>query len=247
MKLDAVELRTAVGFQSTEPDYLMHVKLMCLKFGLPIGYLGSVGGFVGPDESVRERISRAKKDADIAAFMGIPMIRVFGGTEPEGTTDREPLFHQLVSSLQEVSDYAMEKGICVGLQNHNNKNLAATGDDVLRILKDTDRDNFSLIMDTGQWRGSKAADPVGTPEPSESSYAYIAQTAPYAACVRAKIYKIDSGIEEWIDYKRVINILRAINYNGTMSIVFEGLDYNRCDDKESLHLAVRHIRELLRR
>ena len=51
-----------------------------------------------------------------------------------------------IRCFQEVSEYAAERGILVGLQNH-----PSTGDDILRILRETDRENFTFILDTGQW------------------------------------------------------------------------------------------------
>ena len=60
----------------------------------------------------------------------------------------------------------------------------------------------------------------------------------------AKIYKIDSGKEEWIDYERIIEILRTVNYNGNMSIVFEGQG-NQVSDLEAIGLAVTYSRKLL--
>ena len=86
-------------------------------------------------------------------------------------------------------------------------------------------------MDTGQWWGSIGADPRGEFDPDVDIYAYMEQTAPYASCVRAKIYKIDSGREEWIDYGRVMKILQEIEYNGAMCICFEGQG-NKYDEDE---------------
>ena len=72
----------------------------------------------------------------------------------------------------------------------------------------------------------------------------MAQTAPHATYVRAKIYKIDNGKEEWLDYERIIEILRTANYNGNMSIVFEGQG-NQVRDLEAIGLAVTYLRRLL--
>ncbi|MBI4531189.1 MAG: TIM barrel protein [Candidatus Latescibacteria bacterium] len=206
--------------------------------------MGSGGGFVGTEEELRQRVEEAKADVDVAVFLGAPMIRLFGGHVPEGVEDREPLWGPMIRCFQEVADYAATKGIIVGLQNHDNRNMAATGDDVLRILRETDRENFTFILDTGQWKGSIGAHPRGEFDPDVDIYRYMEQTAPYASYVRAKIYKIDSGREEWIDYKRVIKILKAVNFNGSLSIVFEGQG-NRCEDAEAIRLAVKHLRELL--
>ena len=67
----------------------------------------------------------------------------------------------------------------VGLQNHDNKSLAMTGDDVLQILGDVDRGNFTHIMDTRQWLGSISAQPRdGSFDPNVDIYKYMEQTAP---------------------------------------------------------------------
>ena len=119
-----------------------------------------------------------------------------------------------------------------------------TGDDVLRILRNTDRENFTFILDTGQWVGSPGRN-RGVGDPSVDIYEYMEQTAPYASYVRAKIYKIDSGREEWLDYSRIVQILKSVDFNGVMSITFEGQDVNQCDDRETFRLAARHLRELI--
>ena len=48
------------------------------------------------------------------------------------------------------------------------------------------------------------------------------QAAPLTSHVRAKFYKIDSGREEWLDYRRIAGILKGAGYNGTVGVVFEG-------------------------
>jgi len=41
--------------------------------------------------------------------------------------------------------------------------------------------------------------------------------------VCAKLYLLDEdGVEKFIDYKRVSNILRGVHYNGFVSLVYEG-------------------------
>ena len=47
LRLDIVDFRADVGFRSRELDYLRKIKVKCLKYGLPIGYLATVGHFVG--------------------------------------------------------------------------------------------------------------------------------------------------------------------------------------------------------
>ncbi len=239
--LDTIDIH--VGGMPRDPDYLRRVKLLCLKYGLPIGYLGSGGGFVGKPEDIRRQVDQAKADVDTAAFLGAPLVRLMGGRVLDTTDNAEEARSGIVRSFQEVADYAAPKGVVLGVQNHPPP-AAPTGEDIIRIIEEADRENVSHIMDTGQWWGSIGADPRGQFDPDVDIYEYMQQTAPYATCVRAKIYKIDSGREEWIDYDRVMGILRGVDYNGSMCICFEGQG-NKCDEDECMRLAVRHLREVI--
>ena len=244
LKLDVIELHLA-GIPS-DRDYLRRIKLLCLKRGLPIGYLGA-GSLAGPPEELPQRIEQGKAAVELAVFMGAQMIRVFARHKwPDTIEEQEALWVPMVGAFQEVSDYAAEKGVIVGLQNHNNGSFAMTADQVLRILRETDRENFTFIMDTGQWLNAIGSHPRGEFDPNVDLYKdYLQSTSPYTTYVRAKIYKIDSGREEWLDYARILEILKSVNFNGNMSIVFEGGDRNRFDTNECLSLAVSHLRELL--
>ena len=147
LKLDVIDFHSGRGFQSKDPDYLLGVKMKCLQYGLSVGYLASGGHFVGSDEELEEKVEKAKEDADVAAFLGAPMIRLFCG---QPLVDPEEQKRE-IRCFQAAADYAAGRGVVVGLQNH-----PSTGEDVLRILEETDRENFTLIMDTGQWVGSPA-------------------------------------------------------------------------------------------
>ena len=122
--------------------------------------------------------------------------------------------------------------------------VAPTGEDILRILGDIDRENVTCILDTGQWWGSPGTNRAGKCDPDVDFYRFMEQVAPHTSYVRAKIYKIDSGQEEWIDYRRIMPILKAVNFNGNMSIVFEDRG-NQCGYPEAIRLGARYLRELL--
>ena len=149
----------------------------------------------------------------------------------------------MVRCFQEVADYAIGKGVFVGLHNHPPA-VAPVGDDIIRLLRDVGRENVTFILDTGQWHGSPGASSKGEGNDEVDFYEFMEQTAPYATYVRAKIYKIDSGREEWIDYERVLDILHRVNFNGNLSIVYEGRG-NACSDLEGIELAVAYLRRLL--
>ena len=254
LKLDIVDFQLDRGFRSRDPDYLFHIKLLCHRYGLPIGFIGSGEGFVGqcsgpggevlgaplPPRVLQERVIQVREAVDIAAFMGAPLVRLFGGGIPARSENRQVLWSGVIASFQEVCDYAVERGVLVGLHNHAPV-VPPTGDDILSILRDVDRKNFTFILDTGQWWGSPGS---SGHDPEVDFYRYMEQTAAHASYVRAKIYKIDSGREEWLDYRRIMTILESANFNGNMSIVFEDRG-NRCDYSRSIALGAAHLRALL--
>lgn len=251
-RLDIVDFQLFRGFRSKDPAYLRSIKILCQQCGLPIGFLGVGRGFVGaedrlgvrlPAAELGQRIAEVKEGIDLAAFMGAPLVRLFAGAIPAKSADRDALWQTVVECFQQVCDYAAQQGVLVGLHNHAPV-IEPTGDDILRLLRDVDRENFTFILDTGWWRGSPGAAPLGPKAPAIDFYAFMEQTAPYASYVRAKIYKIDSGREEWLDYERIVDILRKVDFNGNMSIVYEGQG-NQCSDLEAIGLAVDYLRGLL--
>ena len=233
-RLDVIDLRSDVGFSDHDSSYLLDTKMKCLRQGLAIGYLATTGHFTGTDEELEAKLQTVRNDLDVAVKLGAPMVRVFCGETPQTQEECQ----REVECFQVACDEAAARGIAVGLQNH-----PCTGDGVLRLLEEVDRSNFTFILDTGQWVGSPGRH-GGAAQPGHDIYQYMEQTARHAAHVRAKFYKIDSGDEEWLDYPRIIDILRAADFNGTLSVVFEGKDINNCDDHEVLRLAAAQLRRL---
>ena len=244
LRLDAVDIHLSA--MSREPDYLRALKRQCLHGGLTIGYVGG-GSFVGPPEEADQRMAQGRADIDTTAFLGGQVLRAFARHKwPDTVEEQEALWQPMIASFQEISDYAAEKGVSVALQNHDNGSFAMTADQVLRILRETDRPNFSFLMDTGQWLGSIGSHPRGEFDPDVDLYAdYLEPTAPHTTYVRAKIYKIDSGTEEFLDYPRILQILRAVDFNGTIGLVFELGEFNQCSYDECVRLAVEHLRQVI--
>ena len=99
LRLDIIDFQLDRGFRSLDPVYLRRIKILCHKCGLPIGFVGIGRGFVGaaqtsnqgrigvplPEEELQRRIDEVKGAVDIAVLMGAPLIRLFGGSVPEGS------------------------------------------------------------------------------------------------------------------------------------------------------------------
>ena len=236
LRLDVVDFH-AQAFRSADPAYLTSIKLLCLRYGLPLGYIGVSGLFHGTAEERREHAADSKRAVDVAAFLGSPLIRMFCAPVPEQNGDGEDTWPPMIAGYREVADYAAAQGVAIGLQNH-----PSTGEEMLRIRGEVDRDNFNFIMDTGQWLGSPGSAPIGETDPQHDFYGYMAQTIGHASYIRTKFYHIESGTEEWLDYERIVRIIKNANYNGCISIVYEGKHPDRV---EQIRLAAAYLRHQL--
>jgi sugar phosphate isomerase/epimerase len=221
MGLDGIDLHTR-AFASTDPSYLRDIRMRCLKRGLAISYIGVSNNFGRPQEELPEVVADVKHWVDVAASMGIPLVRVFAAWIPDGEPE-EQVWERMMPCMKEVAAHGEEKGVVLGLHNHNHGCVTRTGKEVRRIIDEVDNPYFSHILDTGQYVGSPGASGAnGVEDPELDFYGSIQETAPLAIHVRAKIYRIQTGEEAWLDYPRIFKILRSVNYNGWVSMVYEG-------------------------
>ena len=123
-----------------------------------------------------------------------------GYTEDDG-------FKWCIESIRQCLPAAEEYGVLLALENH--WGLCSTPEGQLRIKKAIDSPWLGILMDTGNFL--------------EDPYAKLEMIAPYTSFVQAKTYY---GGGEWytldLDYKRIIGILRRVNYRGYISLEFEG-------------------------
>ena len=243
LRLDGVDLHTG-SFASEEPDYLRGVRRRALDYGLALSYIGVSSDFgVRGREELDAQVAEAKHWIDVADFMGIPLVRVFAAWIPEGDSE-EATWARMIPCLKEVAAHGRRKGVVVGLHNHNHGCVTRTGKDVRRIIEEVDDPYFSHILDTGQYVGSPGASGQrGREDPALDFYGSIAETAPLAVHVRCKIYRIQSGAEEWLDYPRIFGILKGVGYNGWCSAVYEGQDVEA--EATAVPKAVKYLRSLM--
>jgi len=242
LRLDGIDIHVR-HLASTDEEYLRDVRMRCLKRGLAISYLAVSNNFGLPEPEVREQVEMVKQWTDVAARMGVPLLRIFAAWVPEGE-DEEAIWRQMIPCIKEVAAHGGERGVVIGLHNHNHRCVTRTGEDVVRILEEVDHPYFSHILDTGQYIGSPGASGAqGKEDPALNFYGSIECTAPYAIHVRAKIYRVATGEEVWLDYPRIFEILRGARYNGCVSIVYEGQAVE--PEETAVPKAVTYLRRLM--
>ena len=221
LRLDGVDFNVA-SFRSLDRGHLRQVKKRCLERGLSVACLGlnnDFGRLPGEQPAVQQAI---RQGIDAAQFLGAALVRLFAGFVHPGDT-REAVWQRTVEGLRRAADHGERAGVVVGVQNHNHQGITQTGDDVLRLLRDVGHPWCSHILDTGQFLGSRGASGARPDDPARYDlYRSLEQTAGRAVLVRAKLYRLRSGKETWLDYGRVFRTLRRVGYNGFISLVYEG-------------------------
>lgn len=205
--------------------YLQKLKRHAFVNGIAFTCLSIHQSFVSPDkEFLKKEIEHTRNCIRLAAKMGIPCLRLNSGRW--GTTKSfdelmknrgvEPIlpgyseddgFKWCIDSIQQCLPTAEENGVLLALENH--WGLCSTPEGQLRIKKAIDSPWLGIMMDTGNFL--------------ENPYSKLEMLAPYTSFVQAKTYY---GGGEWysldLDYKRIFDILKKVNYQGYVSLEFEG-------------------------
>lgn len=211
--------------ESEDNAYMQKIKKHAFQQGIDLICLSIHQDFVSPDADERKKhIEHTKHCIELAYAMGIPCIRLNSGRwgtiksfddlmtarglEPplEGYTE-DDAFKWCIDCIEQCLSKAKECGVLLALENH--WGLSRTPEGMLRIYNGVDSPWLTLMMDTGNFL--------------EDPYDKLAKVAPYISFMQAKTY-YGGGV--WysldIDYDRVASILKDVNYNGYVSIEFEG-------------------------
>lgn len=221
---DGVELLHR-QFESEDKAYLNNIKKLAAANGLSLPLLSIHQDFVSPDAAERQKhIDHTKHCIDLAAQLGIPYVRLNSGRwktiksfddlmkvkgdEPplKGYTEKDAI-DWCVDSIEKCLPHAEKSGVVLALENH--WGLTTKIDTLLAIWKRVNSPWLGINLDTGNYPG----DP----------YEGIAQLAPHATIVQAKLYY---GGGEWytldLDYPRIAGILNKAGFKGWVSLEMEG-------------------------
>ena len=214
-----------VQMDNETPEYIRSLKTRAEDKNIELICLSIHQDFVDPDKEKRSKnIDHTKKCIDIAHDLGISYIRLNSGRwntidsfddlmankgiEPvlPGYTEDDG-FKWCIDSINECLPHAGQAGIVLALENH--WGLTRTPEGLLRIVNSIDSPWLGVLMDTGNFL--------------ENPYDKLEEIAPQTVFVQAKTYY---GGGEWytldLDYPRIAEILKKVNYKGYISLEFEG-------------------------
>jgi len=204
--IDGLDL-TVYWFPSTEPDFLLPLRLAAYKSGVEIYSISIRTDMCRPTPELRAKeVDQIKRWVDVAALLGAGHIRVFGGNVPKGESE-ERAAAWVTEILRRAAQYSSSKGVILGLENHGGITLKASR--IIEIVRMVDSPWVGINLDTGNFR--------------DSYYEQIAQCVPYAVNVQYKIDMRDErGRVEAADWNRITGLLAAGGYKGYLALEYEG-------------------------
>ena len=214
-----------VQMDNETPEYLKSLRQRAENNGVELICLSIHQDFVDPDKAVRDQnIEHTLRCIDIAHELGISYIRLNSGRwntiksfdELMANRGIEPIlpgfteddgFNWCIESITECLPAAEKAGVVLALENH--WGLTRNPEGLLRIVNAIGSPWLGVLMDTGNFL--------------EDPYDKLGQIAAQAVFVQAKTYY---GGGEWytldLDYPRIAKIIKKANYQGYISLEFEG-------------------------
>ena len=233
--------------ESRSEDYLKEIKRFAFKLGLDVYGLAIHNNFVKVDKDERMREVELVKDwIRLGSVLGVKIIRINSGRwmtvrsfdelmerrgiepPPPGYSDEDAI-EWVVECINECLEEAEKHGIILGLENH--WGLTTRAGNMLKIIKKISSDYFGAIMDTGNF--------------IHDTYRELEAIAPYTVMVHAKTY-FGGGV--WytldLDYDRIFEILRGVNFRGWVSLEYEGREAYDEGVRKSKELLLKYIKRL---
>ena len=170
------------------------------------------------DKERLQAVDDHKKWIEAARLLGCKTVRV--NLHGEGTTDAKKTAS--IDSLSRLGEFAAPMNINVVVENHGSD--SSKGFWLADIMKQVNRSNVGTLPDFGNFCISH---PWGTTqngcENAYDRYTGIAELLPFAKAVSAKSYDFDSnGEQPMINYKKMIDMVKASGFSGYIGIEFEG-------------------------
>ena len=202
---DAAELTSYFFPIEVDDAYFLALRQAAFLKGVTISGTAIGNNFtIGKGEKLDAEVATAKLWIDRAATLGAPHIRFFAGTGRD--LDKETTrLDEAIESLAVCADYAAQRGIFLGVENHGN----LTASHMLEIMSRVESPWVGINLDTGNFI-------------SEDPYGDLEKCAPYAVNVQVKVsMKTPEGKRYPADLPRIGKILKDSGYQGFVILEYE--------------------------
>lgn len=163
-------------------------------------------------------VDNHKKWIEAARFLGCQTVRVnlHGDGSPEAKKSAS------VDSLGRLADMAQTMNVNVVVENHGHE--SSNGAWLADVMRQVARPNVGTLPDFGNFCQSHPwGNPLEDCRELYDRYKGVAELLPFAKGVSAKSYDFDEkGQQPLMDYKRLVNLVKASGFTGYIGIEFEG-------------------------
>ncbi len=223
--------------KAQDTAYLNDLLTRCKDLGVKnhLIMIDGEGDLGAPDEAKRlKAVENHYKWVEAAKFLGCKTIRV----NAAGSGTPEDHARQAADGLHRLAEFAAKSTINVIVENHGGN--SSNGQWLAGVIKSVGLKNCGTLPDLGNFCIRRSAD-WKTCEESYDRYQGATELLPYAKGVSAKTYDFDeAGNCVETDYARMMKIIKASGFKGTIGIEYEG-------DKLSEEEGIRKTKALLER
>ncbi|WP_017471492.1 sugar phosphate isomerase/epimerase family protein [Amphibacillus jilinensis] len=231
-----------------QPDLINQIKEKAEIEAICLSNYAIGADFLKSGQALKDEIERVKTHVDIMHQLGIKHMRHdVGFLEPEeATTERfQADLERIVLGCREVADYAQEYQITTSLENHGY--YIQHSDRVRTIIESVNRPNFKLTLDVGNFL-CVDEDPVVA----------VKKSLPYMSMLHLKDFyyrKTDQSLglgffptkfghqlrgaitgQGDVDLCKILKLVKQVEYDGFVSIEFEGIEDCQMGTKQGLDL-----------
>ena len=205
-----LELTQSPAFST--PDAVARSRRAFMDVGLAICGLDTSCSFTDPDPATRARsLEDGRRALDLAAALGAPTVRVFGGGIAD-EAERPEAVKRVASALVEMGEHAAQAGaVCVVLETHD---AFSTGAQVAEVLRQVAHPRVRALWDLHH--------PFRQGEPPEETFDAL---GPYVEQAHVKDSKPGETYcllgEGDIPISRMLSLLKGGGYDGWINLEWE--------------------------
>jgi sugar phosphate isomerase/epimerase len=220
-EIDGVDM-TTYYFKSSEPSYLLALRRLAFRNGVPFSGAAIGTNMCQPDPTKRAtELEKIKQWVDSTELLGASHLRVFGGEIPKGATDEQGI-QWVVETMKPACDYAAAKGITLGIESHGG--ITSKAANILEILRRVDSPYAGCNLDISNF--------------PEDPYTQIEACLPYATHTHIRDFYGEP--RKPLDLEQVWKLFAQGGYKGFTSAEYEGEE----DPKTGVPKLLARIKEL---
>jgi sugar phosphate isomerase/epimerase len=194
---------TTYWLKSTDPAYLLGLRRLAFRHGLPFSGAAIGTEMCQPDPGKRAaEIEKIKKWVDATDLLGASHLRVFGGKLPEGATEEQGV-DWTAETMKQGCDYAAQKGVTLGIESHGG--ITSKASNILAILHRVDSPYAGCNLDISNFM--------------EDPYAQVETLIPYATNTHIRDH-YGKPLRP-LDLDRMWQLFVKGGYQGFMSVEYE--------------------------